>query len=65
MNKLIAKAQTRLIKRLETLQEKEDGVTSVEYALILGLVSLLIIAALVLLVQPITDFINNDIIAKL
>lgn len=65
MNKILAKAQTSLTKRLETLREKEEGATAVEYALIVGLVSLVIIAALALIGPAVVTFVNTDIIPNL
>ena len=53
MSKLIAKAQTSLIKRLEALREKEEGATAVEYGLIIALISIVIVTALVTLVPGI------------
>jgi Flp pilus assembly pilin Flp len=65
MSKFLVKAQTSLTKRLEALKEQEEGATAVEYALIIGLVSLVIIAALALLGPAVVTFINTDVIAKL
>lgn len=65
MTKFLVKAQTSLTKRLEALKEQEEGATAVEYALIIGLVSLVIIAALALLGPAVVTFINTDVIAKL
>lgn len=53
MSKLLAKAQTSLIKRLEALREKEEGATAVEYGLIIALISVVIVVALVALVPGI------------
>ncbi|MEI5584363.1 MULTISPECIES: Flp family type IVb pilin [unclassified Agromyces] len=65
MSKLLAKAQTSLTKRLETLREQEEGATAVEYALIVGLVSLIIIAALALIGPAVATFVTTDILPKL
>lgn len=62
MNKLLAKAQTSLTKRLETIREKEEGATAVEYALIIGLVSLIIIGALAAIGPAVVTFVQTDII---
>jgi len=59
------KAYAALQARINSLRTEEDGATATEYALIIGLLSLLIIGALVLMVQPITDFINNEIVTPL
>jgi pilus assembly protein Flp/PilA len=59
------KAYARTQALLNTLREKEEGATAVEYALIVGLVSLVIIAALALLGPAVVAFVNNDIIPKL
>ncbi|MEF3402640.1 Flp family type IVb pilin [Agromyces sp. CCNWLW203] len=58
------KAYSRIQARINSLRT-EDGATATEYALIIGLLSLLIIGALVLMVQPISDFIDSEIVDKL
>jgi Flp pilus assembly pilin Flp len=43
----------------------EEGQTFVEYALVIGGVSLLLLAAFVLLGPAVTDFVNDDIVSQL
>lgn len=59
------KAYTRLQARLAELRADEEGATAVEYALIVGLVSLIIIGALALIGPAVVTFVNTDIIPKL
>lgn len=47
------KAYSRLQARINSLRTEEEGATAVEYALIIGLVSLALIAAAFLLIGPI------------
>ena len=60
MLKLITRAQARL----NSIRD-EEGATATEYALVIGLLSLLIIAALVTMVTPIQTFITNEIVTPL
>lgn len=59
------KAYSRLVARINSLQNEEEGATAVEYALIVGLVSLVIIAALALIGPAVSTFVTTDIIPKL
>ncbi|WP_022891209.1 Flp family type IVb pilin [Agromyces subbeticus] len=59
------KAYSRIQARINSLRDQEEGATAVEYALIVGLVSLVIIAALALIGPAVVTFVNNDIIPKL
>ncbi|MGB4136911.1 MAG: Flp family type IVb pilin [Microbacterium sp.] len=63
MLKAFTKAQAHLNSLVPV--EEEEGATAVEYALIIGLVSIVIVLALVALVEPIRTFINDEIIARL
>ncbi len=54
------KAYTALQARLNSLRTEEEGATAAEYALIIGVASLAIVAALVLLGPAIIDFVNTD-----
>jgi Flp pilus assembly pilin Flp len=47
------------------VKTREEGQTFVEYALVIGGVSLLLLAAFVLLGPAVTNFVNDDIITKL
>ncbi|MBT2516659.1 Flp family type IVb pilin [Streptomyces sp. ISL-90] len=59
------KVYARTEALLNSLREKEEGATAVEYALIVGLVSLIIIGALALIGPAVVSFVNTDIIPKL
>lgn len=59
------KAYSRIQARINALRDEEEGATAVEYALIVGLVSLVIIAALALIGPAVVTFVNTDIIPKL
>jgi pilus assembly protein Flp/PilA len=59
------KAYSRAVARINSLRSEEDGATATEYALVIGLLSLLIIAALVTMVTPIQTFITNEIVTPL
>ncbi|MFC4137908.1 MULTISPECIES: Flp family type IVb pilin [unclassified Microbacterium] len=63
MLKAYAKAQAFINSR--RVVEAEEGATAVEYALIVGLVSLIIIGALALIGPAVVSFVNTDIIPKL
>jgi Flp pilus assembly pilin Flp len=55
-----------LIQVLTTrLRAREEGQTFVEYALVLGGISLLLLAAFSGLGPAITNFVANDIVSKL
>ena len=59
------KAYSRTIARINSLRTEEDGATATEYALIIGVASIAIVAALALIAPAITNFVNTDIIPKL
>jgi pilus assembly protein Flp/PilA len=59
------KAYSRAVARINSLRSEEEGATATEYALVIGLLSLLIIAALVAMVEPIQTFITNEIVTPL
>lgn len=59
------KAYSRIQARLNSVRTEEEGATAVEYALIVGLVSLIIIGALALIGPAVVTFVNTDIIPKL
>lgn len=59
------KAYSRIQARINSLRDQEEGATAVEYALIVGLVSLVIIAALALIGPAVATFVTTDIIPKL
>ena len=58
------KAYTAIQARLNSLRD-EEGATATEYALIIGVASIAIVAALALLAPAIVNFVNTDIIPKL
>jgi Flp pilus assembly pilin Flp len=58
------KAYSRIQARINSLRE-EEGATATEYALIIGVASIAIVAALGLLAPAITDFVNEVVIPKL
>ena len=58
------KAYTAVQARLNSLRS-EEGATATEYALIIGVASIAIVAALALLAPAIVNFVNTDIIPKL
>lgn len=53
------KAYTRAIARIKSLRTEEEGATAVEYALIIGLVSLALIAAAFLLIPGVTNLFTD------
>lgn len=53
------KAYTRAVARLNSLRNEEEGATAVEYALIIGLVSLALIAAAFLLIPGIQNLFTD------
>ena len=59
------KAYTRALARINSLRTEEEGATAVEYALIVGLVSLIIIGALALIGPAVVTFVNTDILPAL
>jgi pilus assembly protein Flp/PilA len=59
------KAYSRAVARINSVQNDEEGATAVEYALIVGLVSLIIIAALALIGPAVATFVTTDILPKL
>jgi Flp pilus assembly pilin Flp len=60
MLKLITQAQARL----NSIKD-EDGATATEYALIIGVASIVIVAALALIAPAISNFVTQDIVPKL
>lgn len=67
MGQLIAKkflkGQSELTNYLTKLKNDETGATAVEYALIVGLIAVVIIAAVTLLGQQIRDIFNGIVAA--
>jgi Flp pilus assembly pilin Flp len=61
MLKFITAAQSRL----NSIRDDESGATATEYALIIGVASIAIVAALALIAPAITDFVNTDIVSRL
>jgi Flp pilus assembly pilin Flp len=61
MLKLITQAQARL----NSVRDEETGATATEYALIIGVASIAIVAALALIAPAITNFVNTDIVSRL
>ena len=61
----MVKAYSRAVARINSHKANEEGATATEYALVIGLLSLLIIAALVAMVEPIQTFITNEIVTPL
>jgi Flp pilus assembly pilin Flp len=59
------KAYSRLVARINSLRTEEDGATATEYALIIGVASIAIVAALALLGPAIIRFVNEVIIPEL
>jgi Flp pilus assembly pilin Flp len=59
------KAITRVQARLNSLRSQEDGATATEYALIIGVASIAIVAALALIAPAISSFVQTDIVSKL
>jgi Flp pilus assembly pilin Flp len=59
------KAYSRIQARINSIRTEEEGATAVEYALIVGLVSLIIIGALAAIGPAVVTFVNTDIIPKL
>ncbi|TYL53197.1 Flp family type IVb pilin [Agromyces mariniharenae] len=53
------KAYSRLQARLNSVRSEEEGATAVEYALIIGLVSLALIAAAFLLIPGIQNLFGD------
>lgn len=48
-----------VLSHLEALRREERGATAVEYALVVGLVSILVVGALALFVPKIETFVNG------
>lgn len=61
MLKLITQAQARL----NSIRDEETGATATEYALIIGVASIAIVATLALLAPAIEGFINTTVIPAL
>lgn len=61
MLKLITQAQARI----NALRDEEAGATATEYALIIGVASILIVAALATIAPAITSFVQTDIVSRL
>lgn len=59
------KAYSRARAQLNALRTDEEGATATEYALIIGVASIVIVAALALLGPAITDFVNLVVIPAL
>lgn len=59
------KAYTRAVARINSLRDEEEGATGVEYALIIGVASIAIVAALALLAPAITTFVNTTVVPAL
>ena len=55
------KAYTRAVARINSLRSEEEGATAVEYGLIIALVSVVLVTAIVLLVEPITTVIDDTV----
>jgi Flp pilus assembly pilin Flp len=58
------KAYSRAVARINSLRN-EDGATATEYALIIGVASILIVAALATIAPAITTFVQDDIVSRL
>ncbi|GAA4066519.1 Flp family type IVb pilin [Agromyces indicus] len=61
MLKLYTQAQARI----NSIRNEEDGATATEYALIIGVASIAIVATLALLAPAIEGFINTTVIPAL
>ena len=61
MLKLMTQAQARL----NSFKDDENGATATEYALIIGVASIVIVAALALIAPAISNFVTDDIVTKL
>jgi pilus assembly protein Flp/PilA len=59
------KAYSRAAARINSLRNDEDGATATEYALIIGVASIAIVAALALIAPAISTFVTTDIVNKL
>lgn len=59
------KAYSRLVARINSLRTEEDGATATEYALIIGVASIAIVAALAFIAPAIGRFVNEVIIPAL
>ena len=59
------KAYSRAAARINSLRSAEDGATATEYALIIGVASIAIVAALALIAPAISTFVQTDIVSKL
>ena len=55
------KAYSRAVARINSLRSEEEGATAVEYGLIIALVSVVLVTAIVLLVDPITAIIEDTV----
>lgn len=53
------KAYSRLVAHINSLQNDEEGATAVEYALIVGLISLALIAAAFLLIPGVNNLFQD------
>ena len=59
------KAYSRAVARINSLRSEEEGATATEYALIIGVASILIVAALATIAPAITTFVQDDIVSRL
>ena len=59
------KVYARTQALINSLREKEEGATAVEYALIVGMVSLLIIGALAVVGPAVVTFVNTEVLPSL
>jgi pilus assembly protein Flp/PilA len=59
------KAYSRAVARINSLRDEEAGATATEYALIIGVASIAIVAALALIAPAISNFVTTDIVGKL
>lgn len=61
MLKFVTAAQARL----HSIRDEQTGATATEYALIIGVASILIVAALATIAPAITQFVQDDIVSRL
>lgn len=59
------KAYSRAVARINSLRLDEEGATATEYALIIGVASIAIVAALLTIAPAIADFVQDDIVSRL
>ncbi len=53
------KAYSRAVARINSLRAEEEGATATEYALIIGVASIAIVAALALIAPAISTFVRH------